>query len=310
LETLLLLALAAVLAGCGLKTPPRPISQIAPVPEGLRVRQFGDEVLISWRLVLQAQAEPFGGLRETIVSIEELPPGCLPCAPVNRRELALRPGAKGLVEEGEHAHFALRPERPESSWRVRIAHRFAEGLSRPSDAQAIPGLSPIPRPVLRWDWLAPPESEREPGPAQARSGRERPAPAEEAPKAGGAEPPRPGPRAGEAGTKQKEAVQEARLSWDARQERLVRVMAPGTPPTEQALFYQANVYRRVPGDPWPFTPVNGEPVGATFWSEKLSPGLFERGGAIEYALRFVDRLGGEGSLSEPARISQLPAGGR
>jgi len=104
-----------------------------------------------------------------------------------------------------------------------------------------------------------------------------------------------------------EEIPEARLAWDTRQERIVRVMEPGVPPREQVLLFRANLYRRQPDRPWPLRPLNPEPLEATAWTEKPARAQIEAaGGALEYALRLVERSGGEGPLSEPVTIVFRP----
>lgn len=254
--------LFTTLPGCGLKGPPRPLGQILPVPQDLRVRQFDEAVLISWRAVAREQADRRGGLRAHRLWIEELPAGCPSCLPLATRELLLGADDPGLPAEGGQVLHSFRPERRESGWRVRVSHRFGDGESRAAVSAAMPGMGRIPRPELRWEWDQPPGSDpQDPAPA-------------------------------------------IRLSWAPELDREVVIVEQGAPPQERSLNFRTNLYRRRGDAEWPSIPLNATPIEEEHWREVLPRTALDAGEeSFEYAIRWVDQIGGEGARSDPVRIS-------
>ncbi|MCZ6748189.1 MAG: hypothetical protein O7D96_02770 [SAR324 cluster bacterium] len=98
------------------------------------------------------------------------------------------------------------------------------------------------------------------------------------------------------------ARRRVRLFWEPRQEGVVRVIAAGAPPIERVRLYRVNVYRRTPGGIWPFSPLNPEPLARTSWVDAPFKSASSPE-AVEYGVRWVDRFGGEGPLSAPARVA-------
>jgi hypothetical protein len=104
-----------------------------------------------------------------------------------------------------------------------------------------------------------------------------------------------------------ERTPEIRLRWAPVQERIVHMVEAGSPPGERALSFLANVYVRAPNAPWPVVPVNPSPLNTAVWQDRPPRSTLERGlNVLEYAVRWVDHLGGEGPLSEPVRIEFEP----
>jgi hypothetical protein len=259
----LLACMAALVlaAGCGLKRPPKPVSAIAPVPSGFQVRQFGDDVMVSWRVPAKGARSRFDDLRAHLLWIEELAPGCPSCPPADSHAYEFDAEDTMLRIEGGRAYHVFRPGRRESGWRARAAFLFGDGESRATAPATMPGLSPIPQPAIRWEWAVRPEA----------------APPEGAPV--------------------------IRLRWPIVPERSVHVVESGSPPSERVLAYRANIYRRAEGGEWPLAPLNSAPVEADYWDGSLPRSALEPGsGRLEYAVRWVDSLGGEGVLSEPVTI--------
>jgi hypothetical protein len=95
--------------------------------------------------------------------------------------------------------------------------------------------------------------------------------------------------------------------WEARREGTEQVIGVDGRPRERQVFYRANLYRRVPPDPWPLAPLNPQPLEATQWIvPPLTAALPARAGREEYALRRVERTGAEGPPSAAVAIP-LPA---
>ena len=104
-----------------------------------------------------------------------------------------------------------------------------------------------------------------------------------------------------------ESTPEVRLRWTPAQERIVFIVERGTPPSERALPYRANLYARVPGEAWPRVPLNAAPLEADLWQGRPSRAALQRGqGVLQFAMRWVNSLGGEGPLSDPVDIAFVP----
>jgi hypothetical protein len=100
---------------------------------------------------------------------------------------------------------------------------------------------------------------------------------------------------------------QVRLYWKPRQERLVHVVTSGGGHFERPVFYRANVYRRFPPAPWPFTPLNGAPLDAVEYLVQ-PPVSRSKGGPdrVEYTIRLVDRFGNEGPAAPPVEFESAP----
>jgi hypothetical protein len=103
---------------------------------------------------------------------------------------------------------------------------------------------------------------------------------------------------------------QVRLYWQARQELIVHVMTSGGGYFDRPVFYRANVYRRFPPAPWPFTPLNGAPLDAVDYLVQ-PPASRAKGGPdqVEYTIRLVDRFGNEGPAAPPVKFASVPGEG-
>ena len=103
---------------------------------------------------------------------------------------------------------------------------------------------------------------------------------------------------------------QVRLFWQPRQERVVHVFTSAGGHYDSPVYYRANVYRRLPPAPWPFTPLNPAPLDALEYLVQ-PPSSRARGGpdVSEYTIRLVDEFGNEGPAAPPLRFGP-GAGGR
>jgi hypothetical protein len=266
----LLALLAPGYSGCGKSTPPEPVSRAAPAPENVKAFQQGDEILVAWSLPSATRAGELGGLVGFVLLIEDLRYDCLGCEPLQMREMVLDRTGERIDLEGNRAFHVEKPVETRRVWRVRVAYRFGAGRSLPSHPQLVRGLVPIPKPAFRAEPAA-----RLTAPADA-----------------------PGVGA------------EVNLVWEPELERIALVQVTGSPPTERALNYGMNVYRRVQGKPWPRFPLNHEPLPGPAWLDRIPrETVNQTGGRLEYAVRWVSQSGAEGPLSDPVMVD-LPVGAR
>jgi hypothetical protein len=100
---------------------------------------------------------------------------------------------------------------------------------------------------------------------------------------------------------------QVRLFWQPRQELLVHVVTSGGGYYDRPVYYRANVYRRFPPAPWPFTPLNGAPLDAVEFLVQ-PPASKSKGGPdqVEYTLRLVDHFGNEGPPAPPVQFESAP----
>ena len=88
------------------------------------------------------------------------------------------------------------------------------------------------------------------------------------------------------------------LFWKQRRERIVQVISEGGVVANREQFFRANVYRRRSGEPWPFLPLNEEPLRVRRWTvpaARIGPDQ----PPVEFTLRLVDQFGNEGPVAPP-----------
>jgi hypothetical protein len=145
------LALGA-LAACGLKTPPRPLSEVLPPTAGLRAWQREAEVLVTWQLPEPAQQERFRGLRGFVLTVQERPELCPDCPPGPQREIALGAEAPALQRQGARVFYVLPFPAHAGRMSVGVRTRFGLGLGPAGALVAVERAGEIPVPALAWRW--------------------------------------------------------------------------------------------------------------------------------------------------------------
>lgn len=251
----------AILSGCGLKTPPRPVGQVLPPTAGFQVRQRPSEALISWIVPSQADGDRFGGLRGYRLLLHRLPLFCADCPPEERFRIDVPADAPELAREGGRVYYAL-PLDPPALLSVRLVTVYGIGSNKATAPVILEPSVDIPVAKLNWRWAV----ERPAGTAA------------------------PGPRA-------------VQFFWETPRERLVQVIGPDGRPREREQRYRANLYQRLPPQPWPVTPLNPRPVAGTQWiMPPLRPRLPEQATREEYILRLVDQFESEGPPSPTVEI--------
>jgi hypothetical protein len=99
------------------------------------------------------------------------------------------------------------------------------------------------------------------------------------------------------------AARTVQFYWTPVRARIVYVVETDGHPREQVQHYRANLYRRVPPEPWPPAPLNAEPLAGTEWTLPPVQASFPpEATGEEYRLRFVDSFGNEGAPSPSVRV--------
>jgi hypothetical protein len=146
----LLLALPLAAAGCGLRTEPRPLSQVLPASEGLRAWQREDALTVSWPVPGGALAERFGGVRGVELAVRVWPLLCPECPPPTARRLWLPADAPELEHHGGRVYLALPLEPEAGRLRLELRVRYGKGLAPRGPAVVVERAGEIPTPDLRW----------------------------------------------------------------------------------------------------------------------------------------------------------------
>jgi hypothetical protein len=147
----LALAAVVVLAGCGLRTDPEPLSRQIPPPQDVRIWQRENSVVVSWRVPPAGVVALYGAASSFEVSIQRLPLGCLDCLPVSTRSVDLRPDAKPLIVEGERAYYQFEHAGPPASWSARVIARLRRGASARSALAFVEDSGTVPAHVIQWE---------------------------------------------------------------------------------------------------------------------------------------------------------------
>lgn len=146
---LLAWAVLALLAagGCGLRTPPRPATQVLPRVEDVQVRQRAEMAVLSWPQ--PDGAERYGGVTGYRVLRERLPPFCAACAPEALPPVVLTEEAPELEYRRGRIHYPLALEAPPERLRVRVVRRYNAGSAAPSAPVLLEPAVDIPAPELQ-----------------------------------------------------------------------------------------------------------------------------------------------------------------
>ncbi|HKI98905.1 MAG TPA: hypothetical protein VKB51_10565 [bacterium] len=149
---LLLVALLA-LGACGLKTPPRPLSEVLPAPDGLRAWQREGAVIVSWQVPNAAALADFGGLRGFELWVQPRPLLCLDCVLPEPTRHRLPLDGAGLQVQGAQAYYALPLPADAGQLNLRVSTRFGLGLGPASAPVMVERAAEIPAPQLAWRWV-------------------------------------------------------------------------------------------------------------------------------------------------------------
>ena len=261
-----LCALALALSGtvaCGLKTPPRPVSEVLPPTAGVRAWQREESVVVNWQMPDVTQQERYGGLLGFELSLQAWQRLCLDClAPATvRQRVPLR--APGLTRQGAMLFYTIPLAADVGRLFLQVHTRFGLGLGPPGTPVQVERADPMPVPDLSWRW------------------------------AGG----------GQAGS-----ARSVQFFWQIPRERIVQSIGTDGQPREHALYYRANLYRRVPPSQWSALPLNGQPLEQPQWIVPPLQAEFPPEATGEaYRLRFVDQAGNEGP---PSPELLIPLAGR
>jgi len=142
----------ALAAGCGLKTPPRPLSEVLPPPAGVRAWQREAMLQVAWQLPDAAQQERYRGVRAFDVRVRARPLLCVEC-PLKlslERRVALQDEA--LERQGGWVFLELPWPAEAGRAAVEVRTRFGLGLGPPSASVVVEAAGPIPAPALAWRW--------------------------------------------------------------------------------------------------------------------------------------------------------------
>ena len=96
------------------------------------------------------------------------------------------------------------------------------------------------------------------------------------------------------------------LFWKPRRERILQVISVAGAVASREQFFRGNVYRRRPGEPWPFLPLNEKPLQERRWTvpaARIGPDQ----PPAEFTLRLVDQFGNEGPVAPPVILPPAPA---
>ncbi|MCZ6646830.1 MAG: hypothetical protein O7B79_11385 [SAR324 cluster bacterium] len=139
---------------CGRQTPPRPVSEVLPRPEGLVAWQREGRVLVAWPMPSAQTAQRLGGVEGFVLLIERLPRDCPSCTPQEEREVDL-PAGKGAspplrVEEGR-AYYQFPLPAGTALWRLRVVTEYGAGGTMPSRAVSLETPAEVPAQALAWE---------------------------------------------------------------------------------------------------------------------------------------------------------------
>jgi hypothetical protein len=137
---------------CGLKTPPRPLSEVLPPPTGVRAWQRESALVVSWLLPDSKAQEKFGGVRGFELELSERPRLCPQCPASAPRELALSNDSTALQRQGTRLLHALPLAETAGRVSVRVRTRFGLGLGPYAAPAVVERAGPIPAPTLSWRW--------------------------------------------------------------------------------------------------------------------------------------------------------------
>ncbi len=150
-----LCALGMALGGtvaCGLKTAPRPVSEVLPPTTGVRAWQREESVVVTWQMPDASQQERFGGLLGFELVLQARPRLCLDCplpAPVRQR-LPLR--APGLLRQGAVLFYTVSLAAQTGRVSLQVRTRFGLGLGPPGTLVQVERADEMPVPALSWRW--------------------------------------------------------------------------------------------------------------------------------------------------------------
>lgn len=153
--------------GCGLKTAPRPLSEVMKPTADVEARQRGDEVLVSWLAPDGGQVERFDRLEGFDLWVQARPMLCLECPPQSPARVELEGDDPALVQQGARYYYALRLPPDAGRLSVDVRTRFGVGTTPAGIPAIVERAADIPAPELRWRWVGRPEGAEQP--ANSRS---------------------------------------------------------------------------------------------------------------------------------------------
>ncbi len=233
----------------------------------VKVWQRDRQAVVAWAMPSGAALLKFDGLAGYVLAWKRFPPLCFACDAVEEVELRLVAGHGIFRTEAGWAYYRMPLPEQPADWHFRVATRYGSGATPFSPVALLLGRVDIPAHTLAWK-LAP----------LARNA------------------------AGKGAI-----FRRVQLHWPLRRERIVHTVSKQGSPVEHEEFFRANLYRRIAGRPWPFWPMNQEPVEGPQRIVSLPTGT--RGNPaprIEFFLRLVDQFGNEGPATPPVSPDVTP----
>ncbi len=147
--------LVLLVAGCGLRTAPQPLSRLIPPPPGLRIWNRDGQVLVAWQPLSPRLVARWEGVVAYRLSVARLPLGCAECNPLDQHELALPPDSPELIQDPGATVYRFTPSGPPATWRVRVSVKFSGGFSTDSPPVFLDAVGTIPSQELLWERVGP-----------------------------------------------------------------------------------------------------------------------------------------------------------
>ena len=138
--------------GCGLKAPPRPLSEVLPPTAGLRAWQREASVMVSWQLPDAGRQQRYGGLRGFVLTVQSQPLLCLECPAGSPQEVQIPADAPALQRQGASLFYALPLAADAGRIAVSLRTRFGLGLGPQAGPVVVERAGAIPLPDLAWRW--------------------------------------------------------------------------------------------------------------------------------------------------------------
>lgn len=98
------------------------------------------------------------------------------------------------------------------------------------------------------------------------------------------------------------AVRRVRLFWEARRERIVRIIKKEGGMVESERFFRVNLYRRRPRRRWPMRALNARPLEVRQVVLALPPAEGRSRQVWQFTLRLVDQFGNEGPAASAVTL--------
>ena len=257
-----------ILVSCGRRTPPRPIIP-SPTFVELEAKQRGEHVRLSW--MMQEGIPRENRTQNFLIEELELDPQCISCQPeLVRVQSLLFPSRHFVVERGRvFFRSSLKKDLKMHIFKVTHQNREGDDLSESQAVQFPQFVDFPPLPMLEWSKL-PIDS----FPVLKDLSERLPTSLEE--------------------------IQLLRFSWQSPKEKIKFYFPNQKSVAQYPVFYRVNLYRRLPGQPWPEHPINMKPIAENFYigyQEKNVPEFL-------YQIRLVDSRGNE---STPSITYSIPS---